>query len=176
MIGFKLTALSLLVLVAAIGGVAERFAKASCTPYKRNWRCTFWSRTRAILGFGACWEIDFRYRRRAYLRRRSLMRSAKTRAMGAGRCLGLSDGNVFEVSSYCCCRSFLRLWPHRDCHLLYVGVPSGRHIRYCHCRIRPYRYCDNFEAKSRYDLLYGLIIAIPTVIVAGLCFQIAGAL
>lgn len=83
-------------------------------------------------------------------------------------------GNVLKSDSYCCCRSFY------DCGLIGTalavcrGSNGRRLIRYAllpAAASRPYCYCDNFEANLGTTLLYGLIITIPTVIVAGPLFS-----
>ncbi len=53
----------------------------------------------------------------------SLIRSAKTRAMGAGdhRRATVGPGNVFEVGFVLLLPLVLRLWPHRDRHCCMSG-------------------------------------------------------
>ncbi len=126
---------------------------------------------------------DYRYRRRAAHcdDARQYAFPAKTRAR-ALVITGLIVGPAMflKSDSYCCCRSF---WPIGGSLIgtatLHVGIPMvaalSVHALFLAAASRPYRYCDNFEATGTTSL-HGLIITIPTVIVAGPLFSIAGAL
>lgn len=117
MIGFKVNGFIALVLVAAVVGFAEGMGAQDVLHSIQNGIGGTLGGLAMILGFGAMLgRLISDTGAAQLLRRRSLIRSAKTRAMGAGDHRAYRrHGNVFEVGFVLLLPLVLRLWPHRDC-------------------------------------------------------------
>lgn len=84
-------------------------------------------------------------------------------------------GNVFEVGFVLLLPLVFTIVASSGLPLLYVGVPMVAALSVTHCFLPPHpgptAIATIFEANLGTTLLYGLIITIPTVIVAGPLFS-----
>jgi Gnt-II system L-idonate transporter len=96
--------------------------------------------------------------------------------MGAGHYRsGRGAGDVFEVGFVLLLPLVFTVVASSGLPLLYVGVPMVTALSVTHCFLPPHpgptAIATIFEANLGTTLLYGMIITIPTVIVAGPLFS-----
>lgn len=124
MIGFKVNGFIALVLVAAVVGFAEGMGAQDVLHSIQNGIGGTLGGLAMILGFGAMLGRLISDTGAAQRIATTLINTfGKKRVQWALVITGLIVGLAMflKSDSYCCCRSFLRLWPHRDCHCCMSG-------------------------------------------------------
>ncbi|KJT82107.1 Gnt-II system L-idonate transporter IdnT [Salmonella enterica subsp. enterica serovar Heidelberg str. 75-3547] len=178
MIGFKVNGFIALVLVAAVVGFAEGMGAQDVLHSIQNGIGGTLGGLAMILGFGAMLGRLISDTGAAQRIATTLINTfgKKTRAMGAGDHRAYRrPGNVFEVGFVLLLPLVFTIVASSGLPLLYVGVPMVAALSVTHCFLPPHpgptAIATIFEANLGTTLLYGLIITIPTVIVAGPLFS-----
>lgn len=178
MIVFKVNGFIALVLVAAVVGFAEGMDAQAVLHSIQNGIGSTLGGLAMILGFGAMLGKLISDTGAAQRIATTLIATfgKKTRAMGASdHRSGCGPRHVFEVGFVLLLPLVFTIVASSGLPLLYVGVPMVAALSVTHCFLPPHpgptAIATIFEANLGTTLLYGFIITIPTVIVAGPLFS-----
>ncbi|ELV7184402.1 gluconate permease [Salmonella enterica subsp. enterica serovar Derby] len=178
MIGFKVNGFIALVLVAAVVGFAEGMGAQDVLHSIQNGIGGTLGGLAMILGFGAMLGRLISDTGAAQRIATTLINTfGKKRVQWALVITGLIVGLAmfFEVGFVLLLPLVFTIVASSGLPLLYVGVPMVAALSVTHCFLPPHpgptAIATIFEANLGTTLLYGLIITIPTVIVAGPLFS-----
>ncbi|WP_315709065.1 gluconate:H+ symporter [Brenneria uluponensis] len=178
MIGFKINGFIALVLVAALVGIAEGMAPLKTIASIQSGIGNTLGGLALILGFGAMLgrlisDTGAAQRIASTLIHRFGRNNIQWALLITGLIVGLAM--FYEVGFVLLLPLVFTIVASAGLPLLYVGVPMVAALSVTHCFLPPHpgptAIATIFNANLGTTLLYGLIIAIPTVIIAGPLFS-----